>query len=214
MATPIVWKNVAVSMQSALGATKTISGITKANPGVATSSSHGLSNGAIVVLTIEGMHQLKDKVVRVANVATNTFELEGVDTTNFDTFTSGSAAEITFGTSVTTATTINASGGDFDFIDTTTIHANTRSQVPGLPSAISYQFDNIWDASDTGLLALKSASDNQSKRAFKFQFGSGGKILYFNGYVGCSMLPGGQAQGLVTTSAVITMHGTPTYYAS
>lgn len=214
MATPIVWKNVAVSMQSALGTAKTISGITKANPGVATSSSHGLANGDILVLSINGMYQLDNKVIRVANVATNTFELEGVDTTLFDTFTSGSGQAITFGTSVTTATTINGSGGEFDFIDTTTIHSNSRSQVPGLPSAISYQFDNIWDASDTGLLALKAASDNQAKRAFKFQFGSGGKILYFNGYVGCSMLPGGQAQGLVTTSAVITMHGTPTYYAS
>jgi hypothetical protein len=214
MATPVVWKNVAVSMESGIAAAKTISGITKASPGVASSTSHGYSNGDIIILDIVGMLQLNGKVVRVASVTTDTFALEGVDTTNFDTFTSGTAQKLTLGTSITTATTINSSGGDFDFIDVTTIHDNAKKQVPGLPSAVSYQFDNIWDAADAGLLAMKAASDIQAKKAFKFQFGTGGKVLYFAGYVGCSMLPGGTAQNLVTTNAVITMNGTPTYYAS
>lgn len=214
MATPIVWKNVGVAMQSAIAAAKTITGITKANPGVVSSADHGYSNGDYVYLDILGMYQLDEKVVRVANVAAGTFELEGVDTTNFDTFTSGTAQKLTFGTSITTALTVNGSGGEFDFVDTTTIHQNTKSQIPGLPSAISYQFSHIWDASDAGLLAMKNSSDIQAKRAFKFTFGTGGKILAFSGFVGCAMLPGGQAQGLVTTSSVITMEGTPTYYAS
>lgn len=214
MASPIVWKNVAVLMESVIGTALTISAITKASPGVVSSTAHGLSNGDVVYLDIQGMHQLNEKVARVANKTNDTFELEGINSTSFDTFASGSAQKLTFGTSITTATTINASGGEFDFIDTTTIHDNTKKQIPGLPSAITYQFDNIWDASDAGLLAMKTASDIQGKRAFKFQFGSGGKILYFAGYVGCAMLPGGQAQGLVTTSSVITMNGTPTYYAS
>lgn len=214
MATPIVWKNVAVSMESVIGTDLAITVITKANPAVVTSAGHALLDGDIVYLEVQGMHQLNEKVCRVANKTADTFELEGINSTAFDTFASGTAQKLTFGTSITTATTINASGGEFDFIDTTTIHDNTKKQIPGLPSAITYQFDNIWDASDAGLLAMKTASDLQGKRAFKFQFGSGGKILYFSGFVGCAMLPGGQAQGLVTTSSVITMNGTPTYYAS
>lgn len=214
MANPIVWKNVAVSMQSAIAAAKTITNITKANPGVVSATAHGFENGDIVYLDIQGMHQLNEKAVRVANKTTDTFELEGVDTTLFDTFTTGTAAEVTLGTTVSTATTISSSGGDFDFIDTTTIHANAKSQIPGLPNATTFSMDHIWDASDAGLLAMKAASDAQAKRVFKFTFGSGGKVLLFAGYVGCSMLPGGQAQGLVTTNAVITMNGTPTYYAS
>ena len=214
MATAIVWKNVAVSMQSAIAATKTITEITKASPAVATSVAHGYSNGDIVFLEVQGMRQLDQKVVRVANITADTFECEGIDSTLFDTFTSGTAAKLTMGTTISTATNISASGGDFEFIDTTTIHDPQKSQIPGLPSAISFSMDHIWDADDAGLLAMKAASDIQAKRAFKFQFGSGGQILYFVGYVGCTMLPGGQAQGLVTTSAVITMNGTPTYYAS
>ncbi len=214
MATATVWKNVAVAMQSALAAAKTITAITKASPGVVTSTAHGYSNGDYVFLSVTGMYQLNDKVVRVANQAANTFELEGVDTTLFDTFSSGTAEKITFGSSITTATNISSSGGNFEFIDATTIHGNSRAQIPGLPEATTFTMDHIWDVADSGLLALKTASDNQAKRAFKFTFGTGGKILTFAGYVGASLLPGGSSQQLVTTPAVITMNGTPTYYAA
>jgi hypothetical protein len=214
MASPKKWSNVAVAMQSALGTPKTITGITKANPGVATSNAHGLTNGTYGILEIVGMYQLDKKIVRVANQATNTFELEGIDTTLFDTFTSGTFTAITFGTNISTATSIQAAGGDFDFIDTTTIHVNARTQIPNLPNPATFTMDHIWDVSDAGLVALKAASDNQAQRAFRFTFGTGGNIMLFSGYVGASLLPGGAAQALVTTPSVITMHGTPTYYSA
>lgn len=208
------WSNVAVAMQSALAAAKTITAVTKANPGVATSTAHGYTNGQAVLLKAQGMYQIDYKVVRVANVTANTFELEGVDTTNFETFTSGTAEQITFGTSITTATTVSSSGGDFDFIDTTTIHQNVKSQVPGVANPATYSFENIWDVSDPGLVAMKAASDSQSQRCFSFTFGTGGQKMFFAGYVGATLLPGGQAQDKVTTQTTITMFGSPTYYAS
>lgn len=214
MATATVWKNVAVAMQSALAAAKTITAITKANPGVVSSTAHGFSNGDYVLITAVGMYQVDGKVVRVAGTATDSFQLEGVDTTAFETFTSGTAEKLTFGTSITTATTIQSSGGNFEFIDSTTIHGNAKAQLPGLPEAATFSMDHIWDISDSGLQAMKTASDAQAKRAFRFTFGTGGKIMTFNGYVGANLLPGGSAQQLVTTPTVITMHGTPTYYAS
>ena len=214
MATVTNWSNVAVAMQSALAAADTITGITKASPGVVTATSHGLSNGDYVFLSVSGMHQLNDRVVRVAGVTTNTFELEGVDTTAFDTFSSGTAEAITFGTSITTAASISSSGGGFDFIDTTTIHDNVKSQTPGLPASLTYTMEHIWDPANAGQIAMKSASDAQAKRAFKFTFGTGGKIAVFAGYVGFDGAPGGTAQDKVMTSAVITAQGKPTYYAS
>ncbi len=214
MATAKVWKNVAVAMQSALAAAKTITAITKANPGVVSSVAHGYSNGDYVYLSVSGMHQLNEKVVRVAGVAADTFQLEGVDTTLFDTFSSGTAEKITFGTSITTATTITVSGGNFELIDKTTIHESVKSSLPGSPEPSNFAMDHIHDISDAGLLAMKSASDVQGKRAFKFQWGTGGQIMVFAGAVGASLLPGGSSQQLVTTPSVITMDGTPTYYAS
>lgn len=219
MATARKWSNVAVAMQSALATAVVITGITKADPGVVSYTDAGSSdpsNGDYVLLKIQGMHQLNYRVARVANVSTgsDTFELEGIDTTAFDTFSSGTFEKITFGTSITTATNLTGSGGGFDFIDTTTVHGNAKTQMPGLPEAATYTFDNIWDVSDAGLQAMKDASDAQSMRAFKFTFGTGGQIMVFAGYVGANLLPGGSAQQLVTTPSVITMNGSPTYYSA
>ena len=218
MASPKVWSNVAVALESAKAAADTISGITKANPGVVTcSAAHGLSNGDYVVVDIEGMYQLDGKVVRVANVGgsspPDTFELEGIDTTAYGTFSSGTAEEVTFGTTVGTITTLSASGGDFEFIDTTTIHDAVAKQIPGVASAAVYTSDNIWDVADTGLVAMKAASDTKAQKCFKFTF-SDGQIMAFCGYVGASLLPTGSAQDLVTTPTTFTAYGTPTYYSS
>lgn len=211
-----VWSNVAVAMQSALAASQTISGITKANPGVATyTGSDTLSNGDYVKIAAQGMHQVNGRVFRAANVdgTGNTFELEGEDTTNYDTFSSGSFEEVTFGTTLATATGLSASGGDFSFIDTTTIHDEQQTQIPGVATAAVYTFENIWDPSDAGLAAAKLASQTKAQRCFRFTFANGAKVV-FNGYVGCTLLPVGNAQDKVTTPMVVTMHGAPTAYSS
>ena len=77
---------------------KVISAITKANPGVVTATSHGYSNGDFVNISgVVGMTEVNNKTFKVANKATNTFELTDVDgtnvnTTNFTTYSSGGVA--------------------------------------------------------------------------------------------------------------------------
>ena len=210
MATAKVWKNVDVKMQSAIAAAKTITAISKASPAVVSCTAHGYSNGDIVFVLAEGMFQVDARVFRVASVTTDSFALEGEASTQFDDFMAGTVAKATLGTTITTATTISSSGGDFAMIDKTTIHQNTRSEMPGLPNAINYSMEHIWDPSDAGLKAMKVASDLQQRRVFKFTIGDA--IVLFAGYVGCTLLPGGQAQDLVKTTSVFTLDGTPTYY--
>lgn len=214
MADPVIWKNVAVKMQSAIATAQVITSISKANPGVVGLTGHGYSDGDIIYLETLGMYQCNEKVARVASSATDTFALEGIDTTDFDDFSSGTVAKVTLGTSVTSATTVNASGGEYDFIDYTTIHVNARQEMPGLPSAIKYSMDHLWDITDAAQAAMKAASDVQAKRVVSFQFGSGGKMMYFAGYVGFAGNPVGSAQGLVTASGVFTLGVSPTYYSS
>jgi hypothetical protein len=210
-----LWKNVSVAVQSAIAATKTITAITKASPGVCSATANGYSNGDYVLLTVQGMFQVNGRVFRVTAAATDTFALEGCDTTLFDTFSSGTAQKLTFGTTVSTALDWTPSGGGFDFIDTTTIHAGAKSQIPGLPAAMSFSFNSIWDPSDTALIALKTASDSQAQRAVKLVFGTGGAICVFNGYIGASLAPGGTAQDKVTCPVTISSTGaSPTTYSS
>ena len=64
---------------------KTITAITKANPAVVTSSSHGYSNGDhVIISSVVGMVQVNNRTFKVANKTTNTFELQDVDGNNID----------------------------------------------------------------------------------------------------------------------------------
>lgn len=66
-------------------ATGAITGATQANPVVVTSNGHGLSNGdKIFISGVVGMTQLNEKQYLVANVTTNTFELQDESSTNID----------------------------------------------------------------------------------------------------------------------------------
>lgn len=218
MATVNKWAGVAVAMESALGADKTITAIAVGATATVTAT-HDFSAGDYVKFTVQGMHQLNGRVCRVESVSTTvSFVIEdtdgtSLDTTDYDAFTSGTCNKITFGTSITTAATVSASGGDFDFIDTTTIHDLIKTQIPGTANPLTYSMDQNWDPSDAGQIALKAASDIQAQKAFKFTFPSG-VISVFNGYVGYTGAPTGSAQDKVTSPAVITCFGVPTHYAS
>ena len=68
-----------------LEASKTITGITQANPAVVTSSSHGYSEGDEVYISdVVGMTELNGRNFKVGTTTTNTFELEYMDGTNVD----------------------------------------------------------------------------------------------------------------------------------
>lgn len=215
MATAQVWSGVAIAMQSAIAASKTITGITAATPPVVTSTAHGYANGTYVLIeAVAGMTQVNNRVFRVANQAANTFELESVVGAGFTAYASGGTAKaITFGTSLGTVKGLTGSGGEAKKIDTTTVHDTADQQVFGNTSPLEYQFENVWDTADAGLIAMQTASTLKAERAFKFTFASG-QIMACNGTVSASGAPVGSAQDLVTTPSNISMKGTPTYYTS
>ncbi len=77
---------------------KTITGISKANPCVVTSTAHGYANGDEVFINgVVGPDKLNGKSFIVANVATNTFELQdedgnAIDSSAYDAYVSGGVA--------------------------------------------------------------------------------------------------------------------------
>jgi uncharacterized protein (TIGR02217 family) len=80
---------------------KTISNITNANPGVVTAVGHGFTNGQTVYLSdIGGMVELNGDfgttgtIATVAGKTTDTFQLDGIDTTDFGAYTSGGTAAL------------------------------------------------------------------------------------------------------------------------
>ena len=82
------------------GGIMNITAITNANPCVVSSTAHGLANDdEIIIENVGGMTELNGRNFYVDNVTANTFELYGVDSTDYGTFLYGEAfrvfAEIT-----------------------------------------------------------------------------------------------------------------------
>ncbi len=93
-----VAKETSEESLSGTEATKNITGITQANPGVVTITGHSYDNGDELYLTsIGGMTELNGKRVIVAGQTANTFQLtdtdgNNIDTTSYTAYTSGGTA--------------------------------------------------------------------------------------------------------------------------
>lgn len=204
-------------MQSSIAASKTITGATNADPGVFTSTSHGYSNGNVILLEVQGMVEVNYRLFKANNVATNTFELAdidgttSIDTTDFGVFSSGTAKLVTLGTSITGVQGFTASGGDIKTVDTTTVNDTVDTEIVVGATAQSYELQMQWDPSSTAQQAMRSAFDLRANKAFKIAWPDGAHVLFY-GTVGYTMAPGGEKQGVTTSPAKIAMLGALTNY--
>lgn len=204
------WQNVAVYIESALAAAKTVTAITQASEGVVSSTAHGYSGGDYIKMFAQGMYQLNNRVVRVkSGPATDSWTMEGVKTSSFGAFSSGTSKKITFGYTLATATDVEASGGDPEFADITTIHDNVKKQAPVSTSPFSISFPSIFDPLDTALLALKDYADALAEVCVMVQWPSGARIM-FSGYCSAPLIPTGSAGEVVKTNVTITSSSRPT----
>lgn len=200
-----LWSDVAVDVQTALAAPKTITGITQADPGVVSITGHGWTAGKVVLLKVKGMIDLDYAVVRVDNPTTDAFEI-AVDTTTFGAFISGTAEEITFGASADTFTTVSASGGGAEPVLVQTIHRRRGYNKPGNEAPLVFEFGSLWVPSDPALVELNKASRGRTIRAVRFTFADGSLGL-FAGYASASLVPNGDAGAPVTTPVTINARG-------
>lgn len=218
MANPIFWTNVGIDVQTALGSAITISTISKAGTAVATYSgtpSPAPANGDYVYIESTGMSQTNDRIFRVANFngTAKTFELEGEDSTTYDTFVSGTAKIITFGASFNSVQNINVSGGEYEKADVTTIHDMIRKQVPTVTSPLVFSMTNLFDLTDPGFMECNKAYKAKTKRAIRLRFGTGARMALV-GYCGAAGVPTGQAQGVVQTTVSIDAQNLPSVWAT
>lgn len=206
---------LAMAMESAIASPVTITGITKANPGVVTAAAHGYSDGDVILVECEGMIELNDCLFVVMNKTTDTFQLEnpagtaGIDTTNYNTFTSGTAKKLTLGITLSGVQDFSPQGGDITFQDITTVHDKTKKQIVNGANPMSYNLTMQWDPADTAQAAMIAAYKTGANKGFKITWPSG-RFVMFYGTVGYTGMPGGASQGVTTSPAAIAMNGSVT----
>ena len=122
---------------SAIAAAKTVSSVTNASEAVVTSTAHGYSNGDIVIM-YSGWGRLNKRAFRIKSVATDTFVLEGCDTTNTNFFPSGggtgTVTKISTFTQITTVMNPSSSGGDPKTVNYKFVESDVEYSInDGLP---------------------------------------------------------------------------------
>lgn len=176
--TALLGINFKAEVQKTLGSPLTVTAITAANPAVATSTAHGLANGDVVVLSVAGMTQLNQVACRINGVTANTFNLEGIDSTSFTTFVSGTATKVTAWDTIGWATSLNMSGGSPKELDTTTLADTVLQQQYAMASAGSGTIDGFDQVADTAMLNLRAASTANATRAVRLTYASGQKRIF------------------------------------
>lgn len=207
---------VIISLATAYGAPKAVTAITNANPGVASSAAHGMSNGALIEVA-SGWQKVNERIVRVAATASGTFALEGIDTTNttlYPTGTgSGSVREITAFTQISQILELSTTGGDMQFTTYSFLENDFESQLPTTSSAQSLTMSIADDPTLAGYQALKKAADERAVRALKLVMPNGSTLLY-NGYVSFNETPTMTKSQVMACNATFSLLSRPVRYAA
>jgi hypothetical protein len=166
---------------TAFSAVKTTTAVSNATEAVVSSTAHGFSNGDIVEMS-SGWGRLHLRAFRVKSVTTDTFTLEGADTTNTGFYPSGtgagSARKVATFQQVTTVMNPSASGGEPKNVTYKFVESDIEFNINDGFTATSYAMDLDADSIGTaGYTALKNLTDVQTNTILKVQTRSG-SILF------------------------------------
>jgi hypothetical protein len=190
---------------------KTITGISKADPGVVTSNAHGLAAGTPGhIASVVGMTELNGNSYLVANPTTNNFELDGQDTTDFTTYTSGGTfAPVDFA-SACEAKTFTGFDGQASEIDVTTMCSTAKEYRPGLQDFGSFNFSMNYVPTDPAQLAMQDAKAAGTSLWFNLILPGSLGTWVFQAFVRQMTITGGVDTAL-SSDVVLRITGAPTF---
>lgn len=207
---------VLFALATAYAAPKLVSGISNANPGVATSPAHGLANGTIVEVK-SGWQGINDRVVRVAAAAAGNFALDGMDTLDLQRYPAGSGGgsvrEVTTFTQIQQVLESSTSGGEMQFATFSFMENDFESQIPTQASAMSLTITIADDPTLPGYKALQAAAEKRELRVLRVSFPNGA-TAYYNGYVGFNETPTMTKGEVMAVTATFSLQSKPVRYAA
>lgn len=205
-------QNLILSVATAAGSAKTITGLTAASPGVVTSTSHGLANGTVGVITsVAGMIEVNDRAFVTASAATNTFELKGVDTSTYTAYTSGGSFTPQTMTAIGAVRSFGGFNGQANEIDTTHLRSTAKEYMLGLQDFGTAEF-GFFMISDTGQSRLRTLKASGASSAFTVSL-SDGRIAAFMAYVQSFTVDQITPDTAVGGSCTLRITGEPAWFA-
>lgn len=166
---------------SAFAASKTTTIVTNATEAVVTSAAHGYSNGDIVEIT-SGWGRLNRRNFRIKSVATDTFVLEGADTSSTTYYPAGtgigSVRKVSTFTQLTTIMNPQSTGGDPKTVTYKFIESDVEYSINDGFTATSYTLELDADSiGSAGYAALKTLTEVQTDTCLKIVTRNGALIF-------------------------------------
>lgn len=203
----IVGRNTRIEIATAFAAAKTVTAVTKAMPGVATSSAHGMANGAVGYWSVTaGMTELHNQASRVYNQSTNAFDLQGLDTTSYTTFTAGTFTPASTWGVLSEAAGFEIGGGGAALLDDTRLLDAKTVNVNGLLAPQNVTINLKSQTYNSVVMdTIESAAKNMTSILFRATLQDGAVRCFY----GMPSMPGESvASGaLATGSFVVTLPG-------
>lgn len=194
-------RGVRVEIAATYDSPLTVTAVTVASPGVATSAAHGLANDAVGYFNaVAGMVQLEGQACRVKNQATNTFELQGLNTSTYSVFTAGTFVPVATWATLAESTSYEIGGGAAEKLDVTTLMDVVRKEEQGLLPVQNVSMNTIaQDTPSAAQLLLENAVQTQGAVTVRITLANGA-VRVFRGE---PSLPGESvAQGQIGTGSM------------
>ena len=168
-------RGVRVEIAATYAAAKVVTAVSLAATGVATSTAHGLANDTVGFWSgVAGMAQLEGQATRVKNQAANTFELQGLNTTNYSAFTAGNFTPVATWATLSEATSYSIGGGAAEKLDVTRLIDITKQEEQGLLPVSNVSMNVIaQDTPSAAMLLLESAVQSQGAVVVRITLANG-----------------------------------------
>ena len=196
-----------VAIEASSAAAIAVSAVSNSNPAVATAAGHGYANGDFIEI-VSGWSRLTNKIVRVSGVTTNTFNLEGIDTSLTSIYPAGggagTAAKVTAWTQLSQILSSSSSGGEQQFIDYQFLESDSQKRIPTFKNAAGVTFSIADDPSLPGYQLASTANDDRLPRAVRITLPSG-SILLYNAYISLNKTPSLTVNTLMAVEATLSL---------
>ena len=195
-----------LQISTGTGGAKTVTGVSKANPCVVTSTAHGLAAGdRVTFASVGGMVELNGNSYVIEYVTANTFSLFKVDSSAYTTYTSGgTATPVTF-TQIKEVKTFSGFDGQASELDVTNLDSTAKEFRLGLVDEGGFSFEMNQVNSDAGQSALRTSKNAGTIKTYKLTLPNA-EVATFTAFAK-SLPSAGGVDGVLTSSVALRISG-------